>query len=78
MRAQAEHREGGAVLAEQQPDLLVVRVGVQRLVVLVIVTLGGRAVPARGPGRGGRGFQGTLLPPLGPPVLEPHLGGEGP
>lgn len=81
-RAQAEHREGGAVLAEQQPDLLVVRVGVQRLVVLVVLVLGGRAVPAcaraaRGPERGGRGLHGALLAPLGPAVLEPHLVGEG-
>jgi hypothetical protein len=56
VRAQAEHGEGGPVLAQQQADLLVVRVRVQRLVVLIVLVLRGRAVPARtsrGPGCGG-------------------------
>lgn len=76
VRAQAEHGEGGPVLAQQQANLLVVRVWVQGLVVLIILVLRGRAVPARtarGPGRGGRGLQSALLPPLGSAVLEPHL-----
>lgn len=76
VRAQAEHGEGGPVLAQQQADLLVVRVWVQRLVVLIILVLRSRAIPtrtARGPGRGGRGLQSALLPPLGSAVLEPHL-----
>lgn len=67
------------VLLQQLRDFLVVRVGVQGLVVVVVLLL-----VLRGPFQPlglrvllllGRGHLGcVLLPPLGPAVLEPDLG----
>lgn len=75
MWSKAEYRESPAVFAQQQSYLLVVRVGIQRLVVLFILHLVLRGLPSLlTPHRlGGAGLWGTLLPPLGAAVLEPYL-----
>lgn len=75
VRPQAQHGEGPAVFAQQQADLVVVRVGVQRLVVLLVLHLVLGRVSALSALAGLRGarLRGALLPPLGAPVLEPHL-----
>lgn len=75
---QIASRAAAFVLLQQSRDLLVVRVGVERLVVLVVVVvvrallhfLRLRVMLFLGRGHLGR----VPLPPLGPPVLEPHLG----
>lgn len=80
VRTEAEHRERPAVLPEQQADLVVVRVGVQRLVVLLVLHLVLRGLAALGhrvAGLCGAGLRGALLPPLGASVLEPHLNPQG-
>lgn len=75
VRPQAQHGEGPAVFTQQQADLVVVRVGVQRLVVLLVLHLVLRGVSARCTLTGLRGarLRRAFLPPLGAPVLEPHL-----
>lgn len=72
---EAEHGESPPMLAEKQTDLLVVRVGVQGLVVLLVLhlVLGGVAALLPSGGLGGAGLRGALLAPLGASVLEPHL-----
>ena len=74
-RPQAQDRKGPAVFAQQQADLVVVGVGVQRLVVLLVLHLVLRGVAALGAltGLRGAGLRGALLPPLGATVLKPHL-----
>lgn len=68
----------GLVLLQQLRDFLVVRVGVQRLVVVVVLLLvlrspleplGLRVLLLLGRGH----LRRVLLPPLGPAVLEPDL-----
>lgn len=75
MRPQAQDGEGPAVFAQQQADLVVVRVGVQGLVVLLVLHLVLRGVSALSGLTGLRGarLRGALLPPLGATVLKPHL-----
>lgn len=75
---QQEAAAARLVLFQQLRDFLVVRVRVQRLVVIVVVLLvlrspleplGLRVLFLLGRGHLGR----VLLPPLGPAVLEPDL-----
>ena len=75
VRPQAQDGEGPAVFAQQQSDLVVVRVRVQRLVVLLVLHLVLRGLPAlpRVAGLRGARLRGALLPPLGASVLKPHL-----
>lgn len=75
VRPQAQDGEGPAVFAQQQADLVVVRVGVQGLVVLLVLHLVLRGVSALSALTGLRGarLRGALLPPLGATVLKPHL-----
>lgn len=76
VRPEAQDGESPAVFAQQQPDLIVVRVGVQRSVVLLVLHLVLRGLAAPRPreaGLRGARFRRALLPPLGAPVLEPHL-----
>lgn len=76
--ARADQRQvGGLVLFQQSRDFLVVRVRVQRLVVLVVflvvrallhfLRLGVVLLLGRGH------FRRVFLPPFSPPVLEPDL-----
>lgn len=76
---EAQDGESPAVFSQQQSDLVVVRVGVQGFVVLLVLHLVLRGLPALSRVaclRGAR-LRGALLPPLGAPVLEPHLSAAG-
>lgn len=79
VRPEAQDGEGPAVFAQQQSDLIVVRVRVQRLVVLLVLHLVLRGLPAlpRVAGLRGARLCGALLPPLGASVLKPHLNTPG-
>lgn len=77
-RVQQQRGARGLVFLEQLCDFLVVGVRVQRLVVLVVLVFVVRS--ALEPLRlrvllllGGGHLCRVLLPPLRPPVLEPHL-----
>lgn len=76
--ARADERQvGGLVLFQQSRDFLVVRVRVQRFVVLVVILVIGTLLHFLGLGvvllLGRSHFRRVFLPPFSPPVLEPDL-----
>ena len=75
VRPEPQDGESPAVLPQQQSDLIIVRVGVKGLVVLLVLHLILRGLPAlpRVARLRGTRLRGALLPPLGASVLKPHL-----
>lgn len=75
VRPQAQDGERPAVFAQEQSDLVIVWVGVQRLIVLLVLHLVLRCIPSLPCVADLRGARlcGAFLSPLGASVLEPHL-----